>query len=103
MVYGKHYDACSHYSPSGYRKELGGIYVITSPARFVICVNGIFGYLVLLVDITNCIIGAGSEDRGVPIISQSCQFHDYSTDSWLDILGESFHVVTLVCVTCGEF
>jgi hypothetical protein len=67
VIYGKQYDACCYYSPPGYRKELGGTCAITSPARFVICVNGGIDDVVLLVNITSCLIRAGSEDREIPV------------------------------------
>lgn len=40
---------------------------MTSPARFGICVKGGFGDFMFLVDIGAFLIGAGWEDRGVPI------------------------------------
>ena len=40
---------------------------MTGPARFGICVNGGFGDSMLFVDIGTFVIGAGWEDRGVPI------------------------------------
>lgn len=40
---------------------------MTSPTGFGIGVNGGFGDFMLLVDIGTFLIGAGWEDRGVPI------------------------------------